>query len=229
MPLNKAEGDMYPFIDYTWNPIKGACPHNCSYCYVKRIYKRFKKEQPAPYLDEKEMKVNFGTGKFIFVGSSIDMFADCIAEDDIRVVIKKCKSASESKFLFQSKNPGRLVSFEKEFGDNSVFCTTIESNIGCYVIGPCAPPLVRAFYFRKLNRPKMLTIEPVIRFDRDRFLEIIKSCGSLRQVNIGADSGRNNLLEPSREDVLWLIDELRKFTKVVCKKNLKRIIGEERC
>ena len=36
MPLNKAKGNMYPFVDYTWNVIKGECPHGCAYCYMKR-------------------------------------------------------------------------------------------------------------------------------------------------------------------------------------------------
>ena len=37
MSLNIKNGDMYKFIDYTWNPIKGKCLHDCSYCYMKTI------------------------------------------------------------------------------------------------------------------------------------------------------------------------------------------------
>lgn len=47
------------------------------------------------------------------------------------------------------------------------------------------------------------------------------------QVNIGADSGKNNLSEPSAEKVRALIDELSKFTKVVQKKNLRRLLIEK--
>ena len=37
MSLNIRKGDMYKFIDFTWNPIKGKCLHDCSYCYMKQI------------------------------------------------------------------------------------------------------------------------------------------------------------------------------------------------
>lgn len=44
------------------------------------------------------------------------------------------------------------------------------------------------------------------------------------QVNIGADSKHHNLLEPSKEKLLSLITELEKFTKVVQKSNLARLM-----
>ena len=43
-------------------------------------------------------------------------------------------------------------------------------------------------------------------------------------VNIGADSGYNNLPEPPKEKILQLIDELKKFTKVKNKENLSRLV-----
>ena len=30
--LNRQKGNMYPWITHTWNPIKGKCPHDCTYC-----------------------------------------------------------------------------------------------------------------------------------------------------------------------------------------------------
>lgn len=27
---------MYDFVTHTWNTIKGECPHDCSYCYMKK-------------------------------------------------------------------------------------------------------------------------------------------------------------------------------------------------
>lgn len=35
--MNKQKGDMYDFVKYTSNPIKGPCEHDCKYCYMKRI------------------------------------------------------------------------------------------------------------------------------------------------------------------------------------------------
>jgi len=43
------------------------------------------------------------------------------------------------------------------------------------------------------------------------------------QVNIGADSGNNNLPEPSWEKIQQLVGILEKKTRVVLKKNIKRL------
>jgi hypothetical protein len=69
-----------------------------------------------------------------------------------------------------------------------------------------------------------VTIEPVMDFDLPEFIELIKKA-NLIQVNIGADTGRNHLPEPSAEKVMALISELQKFTMVKKKNNLKRILG----
>ena len=34
MTLNKQNGNMYPWVTHTWNPLIGECPHRCKYCYV---------------------------------------------------------------------------------------------------------------------------------------------------------------------------------------------------
>ena len=78
MALNKVSGNMYDFVTHTWNPIKGICPHACSYCYMKDINKRYKKQPKPLHLDEKELKTNLGSGNTIFVGSSCDMWAESV-------------------------------------------------------------------------------------------------------------------------------------------------------
>jgi hypothetical protein len=45
-------------------------------------------------------------------------------------------------------------------------------------------------------------------------------------VNIGADSGRNGLPEPSSWKIERLIEALGKHTKIHLKKNLRRILPE---
>jgi hypothetical protein len=68
--LRPAKGNMYQFVTHTWNPIKGSCIHEYSYCYMSAIRKRFNQEDKPPYLDNKELNANLGEGNFIFVGSS---------------------------------------------------------------------------------------------------------------------------------------------------------------
>jgi DNA repair photolyase len=41
MPLNKSTGNLYEFVTHSWNPIQGKCPHDCSYCYVERTFRRY--------------------------------------------------------------------------------------------------------------------------------------------------------------------------------------------
>lgn len=61
--LRPTKGNMYDFITHTWNPIKGECPHGCTYCYMKR----WGAQKPL-HLDEKEMRTGLGSGNYIFVG-----------------------------------------------------------------------------------------------------------------------------------------------------------------
>lgn len=227
MPLNKSKGNMYDFITHTWNPIKGKCYHDCSYCYMTAMSKRFKMNDELR-LDEKELKTKFKEDQFIFVGSSTDIFAVNVPEPWISKVLEKCED-SKSKFLFQTKNPERILRFQSRYSilESSIICTTIESNkYYDSIMGNAPEPYERALAMERIswNSRTMVTIEPVMKFDHDLFLSLIKRCPPF-QVNIGADSGNNNLPEPSREDLVRLICELEKLTTVHLKTNLKRLMG----
>jgi hypothetical protein len=74
----------------------------------------------------------------------------------------------------------------------------------------------------------MIAIEPIMDFSPVEFSILINSCEP-ELVNIGADSGRNRLPEPSREKVEELIKLLDHPTKIHLKKNLRRILPESRC
>ena len=66
----KSKSNMYRFIDERWNPVKGRCPFDCSYCYVKR----WGNTQKPLHLDVKELRRDLGRDKFIFVCSGCDLF-----------------------------------------------------------------------------------------------------------------------------------------------------------
>ena len=76
--------------------------------------------------------------------------------------------------------------------------------------------------FESLIKRKMVTIEPIMDFDIEELVFLIKSFYP-EQVNIGADSGNNNLPEPSWYKIQQLIDRLSEFTIVKEKKNLRRL------
>jgi len=218
MPLNTSSGNMYSWVTHTWNAIKGACPHDCSYCYMKR----WGNLKPVRF-DESEMETDLGKCNFIFVGSSCDMFAWDIPGRWIHDTLEHCRTAKDNKYLFQSKNPSRFFGFE--FPAQSVFCTTIETNRNYPCIMRNAPStLHRACAMSQLKYDiRYVTIEPIMDFDLDELVELVRLCKP-EQVNIGADSGNNHLPEPSKDKILALVDELQKFTTIAQKRNLGRLL-----
>jgi len=219
MGLNESKGNMYEWVTHTWNAIKGACPHDCSYCYMKR----WGKLNP-PRLDEKELKTNLGSGNTIFVGSSFDMFTKDIPYEWVIKMLDHC-SKFDNTYLFQSKNPKLFnVIYACEI-EKFVLCTTIETNrVYPEIMRNCPNPVDRAIEFgRILIEQKYVTIEPIIDFDLNSLVSMIRICKPL-QVNIGADSGNNGLPEPESGKIHELIEALDAFTVVKQKKNLKRLL-----
>ena len=220
MGLRNSKGNMYEWITHTWNTVKGQCSHDCDYCYMKR----WGKLNPARF-DEKELKTNLGTGNFIFVGSSNDLFSNEIPSDWIKKTLKYC-SEFENSYLFQTKNPKRLLEFYSLLPKNTVVCTTIETNRYYPEMGK-TPPITERFGamndLHLLGIKTYATIEPVMDFDLSELLMMFK-VSYFQQVNIGADSGGNKLTEPPKDKLLSFISELEKITKVKQKSNLKRLL-----
>jgi len=223
--LNKQKGQMYPWVNATWNVIKGECPHNCSYCYCKRWG-----EQAPLHFDEKELKTDLGSGNVIFVGSSCDMWASTIDDSWIEAVIKKCLENMGNRYLFQSKNPLRFNQFSFKSPMSGIWLsmilgTTIETNRWYYeIMGKSISPVLRANAMASLPYPyRMVSIEPIMDFDLDVLVGWLKDIKP-EFVSIGADSKGHNLPEPSPEKVRALISELKQFTEIRSKNNLNRIL-----
>jgi DNA repair photolyase len=225
--LRPSKGNMYDFISHTWNPVKGTCSHECRYCYMNKINKRFGITQKPTYLDEKELQTNLGSGNFIFVGSSCDMFSADVEFGNVVKIMDYCRQFN-NKYLFQTKDPCSFpYLISREIIPLIFFvCVTLETNRLYSSISRAPTAQHRTEWMSKIcdDSRKMITIEPILDFDISEFLRMIRLIAPA-QVNIGADTGRNNLPEPPKEKVLELISELQKFTKVVEKKNLKRIIA----
>ena len=231
--MNKQNGNMYDFVTHTSNPIKGLCPHECDYCYMKSIFRRYHSDETLR-LDEKEFKVNYGKDKFIFLGTSTDMFADAVPTEWILQVYDKCLRYPENKYLLQSKNPGRTLEPQlinhplMQLKDKIYFATTIESNRD-YPISKAQSMSERANSMTQLQAmgfSVMVTIEPIMDFDHDSLVEMLRKIKPF-QVNIGCNTNREaKLQEPTREQIVTLVQELRTFTKVELKSNSSRILGD---
>jgi len=220
MGLNKQKGNMYPFVTHTYNVIKGKCPHDCSYCYMK-IFR-----QPELHFDEAELKTDLGQGNFVFVGSSCDMWAVIILNEWIAKILKHCRdNDAYNKHLFQSKNPARFQQWLGLFPDDTVLGTTIESN-RYSTFSKAPPPLMRKQAMVELPHLKMVSIEPIMDFDPDEMVRWIKEIAP-EFVSIGADSKGHKLPEPPPDKIKQLIWELQGITTVKIKSNLKRLLRQE--
>ncbi|MCK5613548.1 DUF5131 family protein [Candidatus Pacearchaeota archaeon] len=220
MGLNVAKGNMYQgWITHTWNTIKGKCHHDCSYCYMKR-WKNLKKAR----FDNKELKTDLGSGNFIFVGSSNDLFNNNIPYEWMIKTLEHCKKYSANKYLFQTKDTQEMSCWLEHMPDNSAVCTTLETNRNYpEYMGNSPNPFTRALHFKGLvGVQRYITIEPIMDFDLGAFTDMIRAINPV-QVNIGADSGDNNLPEPEWEKIERLIKALSRFTIVKEKPNLDRL------
>lgn len=215
--LNKSKGNMYGFVTHTWNPIKGKCSHDCSYCYMKKW------KQTPLRLDVRESVTDLGKDNFIFVGSSTDMFAEDVPEEWIEKVLEHCRKF-KNKYLFQSKNPMRINYFLDSIPKNSILCTTLETN---RIYNNSNAPTVekRAQWANIISeqRKTMVTVEPIMDFDMEEFINLIRMCNPF-QVNIGADSKEHNLPEPSSDNIRLLAHRISEFTEVKIKDNLRRLL-----
>lgn len=215
--LNKQNGNMYSFVTHTWNPVKGKCPHDCIYCYMK-------------VFPQKDLRItndiddSLGENKYIFVGSSTDMWCKDVPDYWIDSVLERCRTFQRNTYLFQSKNPARFEDWVESFPTTTVLATTIESSRCCCDFTPQAPCISeRLVAFKKLPFRKTITIEPIMDFDLKAMVANIRDINP-EFVSIGADSKNHKLPEPPAEKVKLLISELSQFTKVKQKDNLSRIL-----
>lgn len=178
-------------------------------------------------LVEKEFETSLGEGNTIFVGSSTDMWADNVDYFWIKKALEHCRKYSNNTYLFQTKNPKTFINhcnpFEK-FPDNTILGVTIETNRSTKAISKAPNPIDRANDMALIAIEKMVSIEPIMDFDLDIFVDLIKRIRP-KFVSIGADSKRHWLPEPTPYKVSNLIERLGEFTDVKIKSNLQRIIG----
>jgi len=209
MPFSNARGEMYPFIDFTHNPIKGACWNlqhgfGCKYCFIGIKDLGRGKYQGPLILHEEELKEKYKPGKTYFIGSATDMWHPKVSDEDIGRILSNCDlwrrqcpaSLEKPKFLFQSKNPERFGKFLGEIPLDSTLATTYETDDMEMYEGMSRAPMPNT----RLNDLEgvyenagdlysfMLSIEPIMKpLNLDKFVrKVTQIPWSL--ISIGADS-----------------------------------------
>jgi len=227
--MMKKKSNIYDWVTATRNFLAGECQHKCKYCYVNNLKDRFPniKERYSGEIRllDNELKKNEGKNKTIFVQDMGDLFAWNIPKKFIIKILNHLREYPDNTYLFQTKNPKRFIEFKDYYPINSLFGTTIETTKQEELDKISKAPTIkeRIEAMSKLQGNGIfLTLEPILNFDLEEFVTIIKEIKP-EWVNIGADSKGHNLPEPSWDKVQELIKELKQFTEVKIKDNLNRL------
>jgi len=228
----KQTGNMYSEY-WTWNPLAGACQHDCHYCSTKALMRypviREKYTGP-PRLVESYLNDDLGSGRDIFVVAQGDLMASNVPAEFIERILKHCCDYPHNTYLLQTKNPERFAEFEGRYPPGVIFCITLESDMWYPQMGKAPAPVNRIkaleqfIIEREVKTTIQITIEPIMKFNIGRMINMIARIDP-NIVAIGADSKHHHLHEPSGLEVIKLIKELNNITTVKIKSNLKRITG----
>lgn len=212
---------MFDLGTLSWNPLGGGCPFNCIYCWSmgeKGLVKRYrmKKYQGPPRLMEKEFET-FKYGEFVFVQDMSDLFAEIVPKEYIERILEHIEKFPKTTFLLLTKNPKRYLEFEETMPNNCICGATVETNRdkGYRKISHAPLPTGRLVAMRLLKDGirKMISIEPIMDFDLDDFVNEIRAIGP-SFVYIGYDNYNYGLPEPLLPKTKELITKLQEFAEV---------------
>jgi DNA repair photolyase len=227
MGLIKSKGNMYDWVTHTHSHLAGKCPHECSYCYVQAMAKHYPQMRTRYSGDirmvKEELKVPYGKDKIIFVEHMNDMFAEHVPDGFIFDILQHCREWPGNVYVFQTKNPLRTRDFKAMFPKDRIIGTTIETNRE--IPGSKAPiPYKRFEAMVSIEGDKFVTIEPIMDFDVDVLAAWMKTIKPTF-INIGADSKKSDLPEPSAEKILELVKRIQDARIEIRKKiNLERLL-----
>ena len=215
-----------------------GCNFDCVYC--RPSFQRLLKRQPcdlcksySPHLhwnrlDKKSPKTS--GDEFVFFPSTGDpSFASF---QELHRLLQYVANNSQTKFLMQTKNPRMFIDYMLKLGfvksidvfpKNLLIGTTLESDITFFdtkskytrypEISKAPSNAYRAFHMVNIKHPKIVTVEPILDFNSERFEIWIRQINP-KIVYIGYDNHQCLLPEPPLEKTLQFIEELKKFTEV---------------
>lgn len=184
---------------YSWNPIRGLCPVDCklpdgrSYCYARKIYKRFTPQwrgwsgtdEPFILADEFVQLDKLKKPTKIFVCSTYELFhsPDKFARDEIFKVIEKC---SHHTFQILTKFPQNI---DRPMPDNVWLGVTVTNDKDWWRAKKLQEKSIKA-------KIKFLSLEPL--FERVR----LRVVTHIDWIIIGKLTGYGNKHNPPKD---WLV------------------------
>lgn len=189
------------WTDWTINPVVG-CPHNCEYCYARKMAKRQKHRCrlcyefiPHPHLERLEKLNPRQKPKKIFIDSMWDWNAKGVKGEWIEAILEKMRECPQHTFQILTKRPARYSRFS--YPSNAWLGTSISTNADRHrVIELCnASP----------NNLRFVSVEPLHEELDFQFARTIN------WIILGAETGnRKGKIVPERKWVQEIISNARK-------------------
>lgn len=202
------------WCDYSINPVKGLCPMACSYCYARRMYKRFKWNPEIRYDEDADLSREVGHRKFppnskVFVGSTMELFGSWIKDKWLSEIFYDCWSRYlDVTFLFLTKQPQNLSKWSP-FPDNCWVGVTA-TDIKMYDLA--------LFYLNNIRaKVKYISLEPLLGSVKPDVLDAMPHI--LNWVIIGQQTPVKSSTRPKPEWIQEIIDATDKAGIPVFVKN----------
>ena len=209
--------NMYPERKGNISWFRG-CNFDCTYCAFGRMLKLSKCPHCQAFAPHAHLEVldrtppKTGEGEFLTMGLSGDIsFATDI---EMKAAVAYCEKWSDRTFLVQTKAPHLFVTYN--FPENVILDCTIESDLTYpYSKAPGVKDRHKIMTSGPVQRQRnriWITVEPIMGFSKGfaDFLEKIHP----EVVYVGYDSKNNGLIEPSLDQTMQLIEQVKKFAEV---------------
>jgi hypothetical protein len=158
------------------------------------------------------------------------MWAENIPNEFITKILEHCNLFKHNRYVFQTKNPKRYGQFLHMIPADSLLGCTLETTESTFGISAAPYPearyetLMRLKQDYHIRQQLFITIEPILKLEPYKMVTWLQRISPLF-VNIGADSKKNTLPEPSKSDIEYLISEITKSgIEIKEKHNLERLM-----
>ncbi len=229
---------MYDFVSVTRpNPLGGSC-YNCIYCYIhglkgwKNRFEHIRKKYSGDFkLYPHILKVirNLKTDRDVFFCDCIDYLHKDNSDENILEIWEAIEENHKVSFISLTKNSRRYLELRKDIPFNLIIGSTITSNRDYPEYENDALPnseRIKAMIdiandIRLYLLPRFVSIEPILKFDFDDFLNNLEFINPTYGIALGFDNHRNKLKEPSLKDVMALRTKLISYGIRIFDKSLR--------
>ena len=199
MSLNKTDIE---WTEFTSNPVKGECPVDCSYCYVKPFRVRYGWHKDIRfYPQELDAIRRRKKPSKIFIGSTIELFHDKTIQymPEIMDTIRACPQHCFYLLTKQPRNAMKLMGWKSEHQHHASPADKFPDNVwfGVSITNNREAPKARDMFLEKMAKVNFISFEPLLsNMDKWTLANVVRLAN---WVIIGAMTG-------SRYDLLCYVD-----------------------